>query len=135
MRKNKSKTEITEDMKRTQKVAHMKEVVSKVFPLLKVPTIYDAQTTLNAVSGFIKADLEEKLEAIKLNTVEINLSKETDSEIKTAMLAIIEEFKDEPAQELSATLERLGRAFGEFGSIKFLKNPMDDIKLEDILAE
>ena len=60
---NKSKEQILADMASKQKVEHIKEVVRKVFPLLKVPTIYDGQTTLNALTGFIKADLEEKIKA------------------------------------------------------------------------
>jgi|ERR1035437_3899060 hypothetical protein len=132
---NKTKEEIKAEMERISNIAHMKDVVRKVFPLLTVPTIYDAQTTLNALVGFIKADIEEKTNALKLSNLEIDLSKEADSEIKTSMLAIIDLFKDEPAEELSATLDRLSQAFGQYGSMKFVKGPMTDISLVDILAE
>lgn len=131
---NKTKEQIQAEMKHKEKVAHMKDVVRRIFPLLSVPTIYDAQTTLNAITGFIKADLEEKMDKVKVIDTTIDLSKEKESEIKTAMLAIIEEFKDEPADEFAQTIDRLSRAFSEFGSSKFVKNPISDIKLEDILA-
>ena len=51
------------------------------------------------------------------------------------MLAIIETFKDEPAEDLSQTFERLSRTFGEFGSSKFVKQPMSVVELKDILAD
>jgi len=132
---NKTKDQIAEDIKRTQKVAHLKEVVKIVFPLLTTETIYDAQTALNALVGFVKADLQEKQDAVKMSEVVIDLSKEKESSITKAMEVIKEALKDEPADEVSQTLERLSRAFGEFGSMKFLKNPMSELKLEELLAE
>jgi predicted hydrocarbon binding protein len=136
MRKNKSKEEIVEDIKRTEKVKQIKETVRKVYPLLEpLDTIYDAQTVCAALAGLIKADVEEKLEKFKLSDVEIDLSKEKDSKIKVQMIALLDLLKDEPAQDLSQVLERLGRAFSDFGSTKFLKNPMSELKIEDILAE
>ena len=134
-RKNKSKEEIMTDIKQREKVAHIKEVVKKVYPLLAVDTIYDAQTVLNAIQGFIKVDLEERLDAIKLSDLKLDFSKESDSKIKTAMEVIVKELADEPADEFSQTIERLARAFSDFGAQKFLKNDMSSLKIEEILAE
>lgn len=132
---NKTKDQIAQEMKQLAKVKHIKEVVRKVYPLLDVDTIYDAQTVLNAIQGFIKVDLEERLDKIKLNDLALNFDKEKDSKIKTAMQIIVKEFADEPADEFSQTIERLARAFSDFGAQKFLKNDMKSLKIEEILAE
>ncbi len=134
-RTNKSKEQILLEMKQMEKVKHIKEVVRKVYPLLDVDTIYDAQTVLNAIQGFVKVDLEERLDQIKLSDLKLDFSKEKDSKIKTAMQAIVEVMKEEPADEFSQTIERLSRAFSDFGAQKFLKNPMTDLKIDEILAE
>ena len=133
-RRNKSKDQIVEEMKHKDNVAHIKDVVGKIFPLLKVDTIYDAQTVVNALSGFIMAHTEAKLKEIKLNEVTIDLSKEDESKIKTSMLAIIDLMKDEGAKELSEILERLGKTFSQYGSHEFLKKPMSAISIDNILA-
>lgn len=130
---NKTKDQIAEDIVRQQKVAHIKDIVRRIFPLLEVPTIYDAQTTLNALVGFIKADLEEKTQKVKVGDISIDLSKE--SEITTAIKNITDLFLDEPAEEFAQTLDRLSKAFGDYGSMRFVKNPMTEIKVDDLVAE
>lgn len=129
----KSTQQIKAEISQNEKVTHIKEVVAKVFPLLEVDTVYDAQTVVNALSGFISAHVEAELYKIKLSDVNIDLSKEEDSKIKTAMVGLIDLLKDEPAKDLAQTLERLGKVFAEFGAAKFLKEPMTAIKIEDIL--
>lgn len=133
-RTNKTKEQIEADIQSLQRVNHMKEIIRKIYPLLEVPTIYDAQTTLNAFAGYAKADIQEKTEAIKVGDLKIDLSKQDDSPIKTAMLAIADAFEDEPAETFIKTIERLSQAFSEYGAMKFVNNPLTEIKLEDILA-
>lgn len=132
---NKTKEEVASDIKRAEKVAHMKDVVRAIYPLLEgQSTIYDAQTVVNALSGFITAHIEKKVLDIKLNDIEIDLSKEDPSKIKSSIVDIIALMKDESAQELTETLERLGRALSQYSANTFMKKPMAEIKLEDILA-
>lgn len=135
-RVNKSKEEISTEIAHTEKTNHLKEVVRSMFPVLeKVDTIYDSQTTVNALSGFITALIEKKVSDIKLSDLEIDLSKEEDSKIKTAILEIMELMKDENAQELSETLERFGSTLGKLGAHKFLEKPMNEITIDDILSK
>lgn len=134
-RVNKSKEQISAEIKSLEKVKHIKEVVRKVYPLLDVDTIYDGQTVLNALQGFIKVELEEKLDTIKLSDLKLDFKQEKDSKIKKAMVAIVKELKNESADEFSQTIERLARAFSDFGAQKFLKNEMSSLKIEEILAE
>lgn len=135
-RLNKSKEEILADMQHQQKVAHIKEIARAVYPLLEnVDSIYDAQTSVNALSGFIAAEIEKSVAKIKLNELEIDLSKEEDSKIKTSIVAIMDLMKDESAQELSETLERLGTTLQQFIINKHMKEPMSTIKIDDLVAK
>lgn len=135
-RLNKSKEQIQSEINQVEKVKHIKDVVRRVYPLLQdVDSIYDAQTVLNALQGFIKVDLETVLDEITIGYLAMEFEQEKDSKIKEAMLAIVKEMADEPADEFSQTIERLARAFSDYGSTKFLKNPMSELKIEDILAD
>ncbi len=107
-----------------------------MFPsIAKVDTIYDAQTVVNALAGFIDAHVEEKVRGIKLSDITIDLSKEEDSKIKTAILEVIATFPDESAQELSETLERVGRMFSQYAANKFLSQPMSTMTVDDIVQK
>ena len=132
----KTKEQLKDEMKFQQKVTHLKEVVTQLFPVLeKVDTIYDAQTVVNALSGFITAHVEKKVVEIKLKEIEIDLSAEEDSKIKSAIMELIAMFPEESAQELSENLERLGSVFSKFAADKFLKQPMSELKVTDIVAK
>ena len=134
-RTNKTKEQIVTDLKQIEKVKHIKQVVRDIFPKLEsVETIYDAQTVLNALQGFIKVELEKELDKIKLKDLDLKFKEEKDSKIKKAMVEIVRFMADEPADEFSQTIERLSRVFSDFGAQKFLKNPMSEIKLDEILA-
>lgn len=135
-RQNKTKQEIVGDMQFQAKVAHLKEVVRKLFPELdKQETIYDAQTVVNALSGFISAHLEQKMKEVKLSDIVIDLSKEDDSKIKSAIENIVAMFPDESAAELSENLERLGTVFSKYAADKFLKQPMSNLTVDDIVSK
>lgn len=135
-RKNKSKEEIVADIKHQQKVAHIKELVKIIYPSLeKVDSVYDAQTTVNALSGFITALIEKKVAEIKLKDIQIDLSKEEDSKIKSAILEIIGLVPEESAQELSETLERLGTTLQSFIVNKHMKEPVSTIKIDDLVSK
>lgn len=132
---NKSKDEISADIKRIEKVNHMKEVVRAIYPLIESQdTIYDAQTVVNALSGFITAHIEQKVLEIKLKDLPIDLSKEDPSKIKSSIVDLIALMKDESAQELTETLSRFGTALSQYSASTFMKKPMSEIKLEDIVA-
>lgn len=134
-RKNLSKEEIKSQMDSARKVAHIKEVVKRVFPLLNVDSIYDAQTSVNALAGLITAEIEKEAGKIRLNQINVDLSSEKDSKIKKTIISIIENFPEESAQELSETLERLGDTLQAYAAHTFLKNPLETIKITDLVSE
>ena len=134
-RKNLSKEQISEQMATERKIAHIKEVARKTFPFIEnMETVYDAQTTVNAFGGFIAAEVEKKVADIKLSELSIDFSTEEDGTIKTAILELFELFKDEPAQELSETMERLGTTLQAYVSGNAMKEKMN-IKADDVITK
>lgn len=135
-RVNKSKQEVVSDIKAQEKVKHIKEVVRSIYPSVEaLDSVYDAQTAVNALSGFIAAHIENKVALIKLSELPIDLSTEPDSKIKTAIISIMELMKDESAQELSETLERLGTTLQQYIVHKHMSEPMETIKIDDLVSK
>ena len=131
----KTKEELKSDIARNIKVEHIKNTIRKIYPVIeKTDSIYDGQTVVNALGGFIMAHIENESAKFKLSDLPIDLSKEDDSKIKTAIEEIMKLMKDEPAKELASTLERLGKTMGDFSAHEFLKNKMEELPLNKILA-
>lgn len=134
-RKNKSKEEISQQLANDKKVAHIKDLVRIVFPVIEnMDTVYEAQTTVNALSGFIEAEIEKIAGKVKLSEIEIDLSKEEEGSIKTALTELVALFPDESAQELAETMERLGTTLQAFVSNNAMKEKMT-ITVDDIVSK
>lgn len=135
-RTNKTKDQIAAEIAHVQKVNRDKTLVKLMFPLIEgQKSVYDAQTVVNALSGFIKARLDEKAAELLIKDLNLDLSKEEDSLIKTAILNLIDMLAIEKAKDTASLLERLGNTFAQFGANEYLKQPMSVIKITDIIAE
>lgn len=133
-RVNKTKDEIAKEMAHRAKVEHQKALARRMFPLLEVESIYDGQTALNALSGYIKFEIAVRESKLKINDLLLDLKKEPDTQITKVMEALKAEFQDEPAKELSELMERMAKTLEAFIARKYINNPMSEIKLEDIVA-
>ncbi len=134
-RKNLSKEQISEQLANEAKITHIKELVRKAFPAIEtLDSVYDAQTVVNALGGFIASDIEKKVLEIKLSEIDLDLSGEEDGKIKTAIAELIALFPDESAQEFSETLERLGTTLQAYVSNKAMKEKMD-FTVDDIVSK
>lgn len=133
-RVNKSKPEILNEMAQRAKVEKFKDMGKRLFPLLTTDTIYDAQTALEAVSGYIKFELSIKEASFKLNDLPLDFSKETKSKVTDVMNAIKVELQEENAKDCAEFLELFGRTFSSLAVKKYLENPMSEVKVEDIIA-
>lgn len=137
-RVNKTKEEIINQIHAQQRIDHAKEVVRRVFPhLSECETIYDGQTVVNALAGFIRPHIENYLSKIKLSDLPIleSITNEEDTPIKRSLVALLEELKDEPAKQVSTTLEGLGQAFSAHGATKFLKQPMSELTVDELVSK
>lgn len=133
-RVNKTKDEIAKEMAHNAKVEKQKALARRMFPLLEVETIYDGQTALNALSGYIKFEMAVRESKLKINDLLLDLKKEPDTQITKVMEALKAEFQDEPAKELSELMERMANTLQSFIARKYVNNPMSEIKMEDIVA-
>lgn len=134
-RVNKKKEEIAQLALQKADVERQKTLVRLLWPFLeKDLTIYDAQTVVNAVGGFIKYELSRKQDEIKVDDLLIDVSNEKDSPVKTAMIHVLEVFKGQKADESAQLLERLGKTLGMYSAHVFMKGKMETLKVEDIVA-
>lgn len=134
-RVNKSKDELRAELDHKNKIAKQKIIARKIFPLVKgFKTIYDAQTAVQAIAGFIKLGIANEMITLTVKSLDFDLSKEKSSPIKDAMLAIHSELMDENADEAVALLERFANGLGQFSATQFMKNPMSKIKEDEFIA-
>lgn len=126
-------------IKKDIKVLHQIELAKSIFSLLKNnKTIYDTQTVMNALAGFIKFELGKKIDLIKVSLVhdEIKaiIKAEKKSEIKTSLENILELVKDEPAKDVIALLETFANKIGEHGQSIYVKKPISELNIKDIIV-
>ena len=135
-RENKNKAQIEAEMKQQQKVKNDKILVKLLFPFIEnMKSIYDAQTALSAMSGYIKASFISKTDEIRVKDLTVDLSKEEDTEITTAMKHILEQLQEERAEDMTDLLDRFANILPKIGANEFLKGPMSTLKITDILTD
>lgn len=134
-RKNLNKDEINAQIEQQSKNEHMKDVVRKIYPSLgNLDSVYDAGTSLQAISGYIAQEIKKRSLVLSISNLSLDLSKEPEGKVKDAMLEIVELIKDEPAEEVANTLQRLAGALEGYKAFYAMKEPIDTVKLDQILA-
>lgn len=134
-RVNKKKEELIAEIERKQRIDNDKDLVKKMFPLIaNMKTIYDAQTALSALSGFIVYGIDKKMSGIKVHELSIDLSKEEASEVKTAVMNLQTLLINEDAKTASALLKRFGDTLAQYSAKEYMKSPMKKLKITDIIA-
>ncbi len=129
---NKSKQQIVDEMERKAKILRQKEMVRRIFPLLKVDTIYEAQTAIFAVQGYLKEDLEKKMKIFKINDIALDFKGEPDTEITKVMHTIKSELQNDSAVEVMDMLEIFGNFFPDIGAEKYLAKKISELTIEDL---
>lgn len=134
-RVNKNKDEIAAQMKQDARIARQKVLARLIFPFIEdQKTIYNAQTVVMAASGFIKAAVAQRMTELVVKDLAIDLSKEDDGPIKSAVQALLGLLQTENADDAAALLERFGNGLGQFSSKKYMENPMNIIPIDDFVA-
>lgn len=131
----KSKDQILSEMEYSAKLTRFKSMANRLFPLLQTDTIYDAQTALEAVSGFVNFELSEKESSFKINDLKLDFSEQPEGKITNVMKAIKVELQQEGAKEAAEFLEMFAKTFSQYGSSQFLKKPMSEITAEEIISK
>lgn len=131
----KTKNQLLAETEYRQKVDREKVLVKLMFPFVSTQkTIYDAQTALSALAGFLKFEMGKQQEGILVSDLKIDFSKEPESEIKKAMLNLYGLVQPEKAKDVAALLERFGNTLAQYSANQFMKNPMSDISIDKIVA-
>lgn len=136
-RVNKTKDQIAYEMKVQQVAKEKIALVKRIYPLLKSQkSIYDAQTVLYGLAGYIKAEIQKKEREIILSDLTIDFSSEpVDSEITKAILALHADLQGEKASILEKLLSEFGDSIQKYGSHKYMQQGMDAITESEIIAE
>lgn len=125
------KTEAERKAKVKQDIVTAKEIFAYIADMT---TIYDAQTVLNAINGFVKLAMIERENKLTIRDLSIDLSKEKNSEIRAAMEQIIMHVEDKNAKQTARLIEVMSSKLPEFLSLTHLKDPMSTIKVEDFIS-
>lgn len=131
---NKSKSQILDEIAQKAKIENFKNIGKKLFPMLTTDSIYDAQTVLDALSGYIKMELAVKESSFLVSDLLVDLSNEPKGNITDIMKAIHTEISKENAKDMAEFLELFSKTFSTYAVNQYLKKPMSDLKVEDIIA-
>ncbi len=122
-------------MAHNAKIERSKELAHLIFPLIEdMETVYDAQTVLTSVAGFIQYDLVQKEAALKVHDIKFDYSHEPDSEVKKRVLKLVDLLQTEDAKSTSTLLQTISDKLGQHLAAVHLKGPMSQIKAEDFIA-
>jgi hypothetical protein len=132
----KSKDQVKAEMLLKQDVAQEKKLAQMIFPYLqKMDTVYDAQTLLHGISGYIHHQLENKMNEFKVNDLPVDVSQEKEGVFRDMFEQLLILLKDEKADHTIKFMKRYGDMLGYYASKEYLKNPMSIIKEEDLIKE
>lgn len=130
-----SKEEIAAALAYKSKIERQKTLARLLFPAVEtLPTVYDAQTALNATAGYIKAGMIEKEAELNMSDLRINISKTQDGAIKEAMTHLLESVRDENAKDALELIDAMGRKLPEFLANKHMKDPMTEVTAAEYIA-
>lgn len=135
---NKSKEQLLRETKaleqQKERLIKDKYIATVIFPLVEnLKTVYDAQTALNAASGWVQYALVAEEAKLKVSDLNIDLSKQKDGEIGSAVEDILIKTKDFGAKDVADMLSRMGQKLAEYVTTEHMKDPMT-IKTKDFIA-
>ena len=135
-RVNKSKEQIAAQMVSQQKVERMKVLARLIYPFIEdQKSIYDAQTVLNAAAGYIEHEHQLKTSNIIVKDLPIDLSKDGgEKRLVDAVQNLINLLQTEKSDDSVALLKRFANGLTTFSSQKYMEQPMNTIKIDDLFA-
>lgn len=130
----KSKAEIDAALKHKARVEKSKALAHRIFPALtNLPTVYDAQTALNAAAGHIKYGLVQEEAKLTVANLSFELGKGK-SDVDYAVHTLLELLGAEKAREAMEIFELMGNKLPEFLALRGLKEPMSSVTAEEFIA-
>lgn len=134
-RQNKTKEAIEKEMRNKQYIARQKSLAKIIFSIIaNLSTVYDAQTAVNAVAGFLQDEMSKREAELNVCDLLVDLSSQKESEVLTAVKSIFDKLQTENAKESVTILEIMGQKLPQFLANKHLKDPMNSITAEDFIV-
>lgn len=134
-RLNLSKGEIEASIKQNLAIEKSKTLARKIFPAIaNLNTVYDAQTVLNAVAGFIEYELQKKENDMKVEDLTIDLSKQAESPIKAAVVAVLDIVKMENVREASEMAKLMASKLPSYLAGTHMTDKMETISADKFIA-
>ena len=129
-----SKEEMINKMNQDAKLAKLVQLVKLMWPMVEnQKAIYNAQTVFFATAGFIEAGLKDKTEKLTVKDLEIDLTKQEECDEKESMKNILGLLEIENARDMADLCKKVGDHIGQFGAGEFVKGPMSNLKVSDIV--
>lgn len=134
-RENLSKQQLAQQQKQTERVNRAKGMARIAFKHMEgIKTIYDAQTVFNAVAGHLMYGLEIAENKLTVGELELDLETGKESDVKTAVLAIIEDLKGSNAKEARSLMDEIGNKLPQYVALQHMQDPMT-ITAEEFIAK
>lgn len=135
-RVNKTQEALAVEMKARAGVDAQKVLARKIYPLVEgLDCVFDAQTVFLALAGYIKFSLEIEESKLTTSILNIDLAKEKDSKVKSAMLAILALIAEEKAGDAAKLLDMMGNKLSQHLALNALKGPMSQIPAQEFIAD
>lgn len=132
----KNKDQIKAEILLKQELNVEENIARLIFPILKKQkTIYDAQTLLHGVGGYIFHELENRTNKIIVSDLPVDLSQEKEGAIRDGFAEILEITKDEKAEVMAKFMKRYGDMLGYYGSKKFLEQDVSVLNESDLIRK
>ena len=133
---NKTKDQLKAEILVKQDIEKEHKLAIILFPYLqKMETIYDAQTLLHGIAGYVHHELEKKMNGVKVNELPVDVSKEKEGVFRETFGEMLDLLKDEDADHTIKFMKRFGDMLGYFGAKEYMKNPMSMIKQDDLIKK
>lgn len=132
---NKEKDQIKAEMLLKQEIAVEEKISRLVFPILqRQNTIYEAQTILHGLAGYIHHAIENATNKLTVSDLSVDVSKEKE-EIGKAINEIYDIVKDQKADLMAKFLKRYGDMLGYYGAQQYLKQPASDLDEDELIVK
>lgn len=134
-RSNASKQELELIQAQQGRITRQKAIAKIIFPALQeLDTVYDAQTVVQAVSGFIKYAIETRLQALKVSDLTLDSGKGGNVKVRESIQKVLDLVANSSAEEVEGILSIMGQKFPEYFATKGLKEPMSSIPENEFIA-
>lgn len=130
-----SKSEIEASIKTGLAVEKSKTLARKIFPAIaNMDTVYDGQTVLNALAGYIENEIQKRSFALTVEDLGLNFDMEKESPIKDAVIELLASVNMERAIEAADMMKLMSSKLPGYLAGVHMKDKMETITIDQFIA-